>query len=324
VEFQFPTVTMPHASQSVVAPESHAVFEWEPGHALPPSFSAKIGSYSQSIEYYLEAEMNPDSHFYRRRHKFRVPLPFSPPRQSEAPSPPRLEIVRPGYAVSCSSRLLDPVMAAQPYGLVQKTARLFSNPHKNPDPTAHFAVGGSVPTHALAGQPLPVVLSFTYDVSKSTAPQEPPVYLTHLWARMTVVTDYRVAPLRVIGGKRKVERQDSRKVDLLICQNVNARLVDGLNDLTGIINPSIRLPADLPPNFTSFNICRSYLLKISVTLKCADKTFEVDIVRRLPFVIHPALYRDPSSGMAGGGTVDSRSIPRRESVDTLPPYEDVN
>lgn len=56
------------------------------------------------------------------------------------------------------------------------------------------------------------------------------------------------------------------------------------------LGPAVRLGRQLVPTFSTYNLARQYRLQVTVTVECAQKTFEADFGGGW-FVVLPEVFR---------------------------------
>ena len=132
-------------------------------------------------------------------------------------------------------------------------------------PKAVFEVRVQTPSVAVIGQSLPLILHVEYNSDISTVP--PPIF------HLKRVTIHLCEETSILGFKRAGGNESTRwtKEITLHEKEFEARKprVEGHLDLNKVMNTTIH--HDLPPTFKTFNIARTYSLKLFVRLECATK-----------------------------------------------------
>ena len=312
VEFQFPWTVLPHPTQTDCRP--HPAFPHEAGHRLPPTWSRLCNSNTQSVHYYLEWTMTRKGRLIDHNNKDRLPLVFCPPL--DIPSPEQFPLSGPKAVIWRESRLLDPAKRGDHYGFREKTKDFFSSSNQNPN--ARFNVTASAPTVCCMIDSLPVKLHLEYREDLSTAPERPEVTIRSLQVRLDDFVQYRVQ--RKWGGE--LVRTSSNKVD------VAKKIFSPREVVYDAMNLNDLVPLDIlrGPSFATFNVNRTYMLKISATFSCSGKDFDL-VIYRNELTIHPAriMYRPfPGSHPQGEAPMPSGSAPTCEARAAPPPYESKN
>lgn len=132
-------------------------------------------------------------------------------------------------------------------------------------PRAVFDIRVQTPSAATIGQPLPLILHVAYNLEDSTVP--PPIF--HL-KRMTI---YLCEETSIWGLKRAGEHESTRWTKEIKLQEKEFETlrprVEGHMDLRKVMDMTVN--HDLSPTFKTFNIARTYSLKVFVRLECAGK-----------------------------------------------------
>ena len=132
-------------------------------------------------------------------------------------------------------------------------------------PKAVFDIRVQTPSAAAIGQPLPLILHVGYNLEASTV--DPPIF--HL-KRITI---HLCEETSIWGLKRAGEHGSTRWTKEVMLQEKEfdtPRLeVEGHLDIRRVMDTMVK--HDLSPTFRTFNIARTYLLKVFVRLECAGK-----------------------------------------------------
>ncbi|KAI4257075.1 MAG: hypothetical protein LQ352_001789 [Teloschistes flavicans] len=283
VAFQFPWAVLPHPSQEVFGPSS--AFPHEPHHRPPPSWRQQCYSRIQSVDYYLEATTIRHGRIMNHNDLEQLAIHFCPPLDIPDPSPSYIS--GPKDTIMRTSRILDPEKSNEHYGFITRSKDFFSSSNRNP--SAVFTLEASAPTVRCLGDQIPISLRLSYIENSSTAPQQPEVTMSSLYARMSEVTRYRVAMKQLIGGPRELSRQVKTKI-VIAERRFGRRVVYDRMRLDELA--PLWLPSTVGPSFATFSISRQYILKISAKFNCAGKDYDIVLVNH-PLTVHPAraMYR---------------------------------
>ncbi len=247
-EFKLPSLAQQVASRW--APSK--TFEHTPGHSLPPSWVS--GDKSQCIEHFLEVVMQRPSIDVDAIHRF--PVKFSPSRNVLLP---HTEPMSKQQFISRRSHLLGQVSHSKRPGMPRLVSSLFGA--KDSDLVVGFNLSSTLPTVFYAGGPLPITLSLVYDSVRSTAREIPPVYITNLFARVTAITDVRVGYNSLMGSG---EYHHDFRGKITLCWLSQIRVLMSEDMKLHELLPALRIGQKLCPSFKTYNIRRSYILKVSI------------------------------------------------------------
>ena len=132
-------------------------------------------------------------------------------------------------------------------------------------PKAVFDIRVQTPSAATIGQPLPLILHVGYNLETSTVP--PPIF--HL-KRLSI---HLCEETSIWGLKRVGEHESTRWTKEIMLQGKEFETprprVQGHLDLRQVMDTMVN--HDLSPTFKTFNIARTYSLKVFVRLECAGK-----------------------------------------------------
>jgi hypothetical protein len=290
-EWQIPWTTLPHPTQTVFGPS--ADFDMGDARPLPPSMEQWGDGHSQSITYYVEPVAVRPGKLITHKVKDKLCITFRPPRADPNPGQ---QLQSRANDIVRESRLLDPVKAAQPWGMKEKTKSLFKSSKDDPDPRVRFTLRSSMPMIAVANQPMPLNLELAYDKDKSTAPTQPSVELVSFHARLTAVTSFRVAVKALFSVRDYgLVRQNTSKIDICNVVLKPQPIHDGMR--LGELIPTFGISADIPPTFKSFSISRGYVLKVTARVKCAERIGEIELGKH-GLLILPEHWRPHPSEVA--------------------------
>ena len=132
-------------------------------------------------------------------------------------------------------------------------------------PKAVFDIRVQTPSAAAIGQPLPLILHVGYSLEASTVP--PPIF--HL-KRITI---HLCEETSIWGLKNAGEHESTRWTKEIMLQEKEFETprpqVEGHLDIRRVMDTIV--DRDLSPTFRTFNIARTYSLKVFVRLECAGK-----------------------------------------------------
>ena len=243
---------------------------------LPPSLSTTSGEADSrgcaSIIYDLQATLLSLSKtgYHAATCIKRLELNLYVPRNTEQPG---LECVNKTQRIICQTLDLLPKgqreSAKRPLGLREKLG-LKSVPTDHL-PKAEFDAKLQTPSSAIIGQPLPIFLYVDYDLDKSTIEAPPAVYLKRVAVWFREVTSMLVPKPSSLPMQQ--EQAGWTNGVQIAAQNFDKDLplVNGCLDMRKVVN--LTLKDDLVPTMKTFNIARSYGLKVTMTLECAGKSF---------------------------------------------------
>lgn len=175
-------------------------------------------------------------------------------------------------------------------------------------PKSVFEIGVQTPSAAVIGQPLPLMLHIDYDMDASTVSS--PIF------HLKRVTIHLCEATAIWGFKRAGESESTRWTKEVALQEKQFESrkprVEGHLDLRQVMDTTVH--HDLAPTFKTFNIVRTYSLKVFVRVECAGKEHLVfgDYKRCTLFPkecdSRMAVYNEPAPLMAD------------EDIDPPPPY----
>ncbi|KAI4266843.1 MAG: hypothetical protein LQ337_008640 [Flavoplaca oasis] len=139
-------------------------------------------------------------------------------------------------------------------------------------PEAHYILKILLPTVAVIGRPMPLFLGVTYDEDRSTTESAPTVLLRNVKVQLVARTTVRCASASM-WSSNDVHDSDYNTHTLgekdFIDQNIE--LTDRFNvaELMNLIMGERQ--ALLVPSFKTFNIIRTYTLRVHITTECGRK-----------------------------------------------------
>ena len=258
----------------------NGVFDDDPSQPLPPSIRQEFKGNETRDSFYINYELNVELQssktvsLHGRDRECKEIITVIPYRSTFSPP---LPTTTKSNDFECRSLYLKPT----PPSL---TERMKSKLSTSSLPSALFTVTATIPTTAITGQQLPVDLSITHNTSASTANTLPQVYLRSWAFRLIERTALRALHeernpipqnLSPAGAKTslwdpEVDFQEySTKADPVVLSNETLHL----NELADLAIPTTKVPS-----FKTFNINRSYGLKLIVVLECAKEKFTAEFV----------------------------------------------
>ena len=161
-------------------------------------------------------------------------------------------------------------------------------------PKAVFDIRVQTPSAAAIGQPLPLILHVGFNLEASTVP--PPIF------HLKKITIYLCEETSIWGLKRAGEHESTHWTKEIMLQEkefeISRPRVEGHLDIRRVMNTMVN--HNLSPTFRTFNIARTYSLKVFVRLECAGKDHLVfgDYKRCTLFAeeydVQAAAYHEPA------------------------------
>lgn len=262
--------TLPlHCSTSQRDPSTFSsCFNSDPNQPLPISFvNDNVQDGSGSIVYELQATlMSPpkDGYYTNEGCTTKVEICVYKPRSVE----------RPNFTFNTKSAIFtyrsllllprdDRELAHRPLTIKEKLKlKPLSTEHL---PKAVFKIRVQTPSTAIIGQPLPLMLNVDYDLVASTVPS--PIF------NLKRVSIHLCKETSIWGTKRDGGHESTRWTKEITLQEQEfetrrPRVQEHL-DLRKVMDTAVY--HDLTPTFKTFNIARTYSLKVYVRLECAGK-----------------------------------------------------
>ena len=293
-DFVFPNNT-PAASGNRWA--EHPKFHHLPGHQLPPTWSSLDGR--QQIYYQIKVSAHTPLVF-RRPLKDRVNLIYSPYRSVQYPD---YLLCKRTTTVVRTTRKLDSALPVQHRSVKESARSLFGSSIPS-EPTSTFFVHSEVPRIVYVNGKLPIFIDIEHDLAKSTSREIPVIHLKDFHARLTEYTGVRVPNNHIRDSDRKITI-DRRYYGRPLTERMN--LGEAWN---------ISIEGHIPPTFKTYSMSREYVLKVTATVVCARKEYEIELGRH-GLLILPGPYRSLAS--IGPEVVPKIQAPPDD--DFLPPYE---
>lgn len=243
-------------------------FNSDPNQPLPISFVAdNVQDGSCSVVYELQATlMSPpkDGYYTNEGCSKKREIVLYRPRSIQQPTP--CYNTKSATLIYRSLLLLpreERELAHRPLTIKEKLK--LKPPATEHLPKAVFEIRVQTPSAAVIGQPLPLMLHINYDSETSTVPS--PIF------HLKRVTIYLCEETSILGLKRGGGHESTRWTKEITLhekefETRRPRVEEHL-DLRKVMDTIVH--HDLPPTFKTFNIARTYSLKVFVRLECAGK-----------------------------------------------------
>ncbi|KAF6217716.1 hypothetical protein HO133_006543 [Letharia lupina] len=254
---------------------SSTYFNTDPNQPLPISFvDDNVQGGSCSVVYELQATlMSPpkDGYYTNEGCVKKVEISVYRPRSVEQPN---FNFNTKSIRFTHRSLLLLPIeerkLAHRPLTLKEKLK--LKPPSTEHLPRAVFEIRVQTPSTAVIGQALPLMLHVDYDSDASTVP--PPIFhLKKVTIHLKKVTIHLCEETSIWGSKRAGGHESTRWTKEITLQekefDTRKPRVEEHLDLKKVMNTVVH--NDLTPTFKTFNIARTYSLKVFVRLECAGK-----------------------------------------------------
>ena len=254
--------------------ETGPFFNSNPSQILPASFSDESYVEKASVTYELRCELlAPDRKGYYMQGGClgHLNLNVYSPRTVQDP-----QIQFTPYARSFTHQSLDLLSPAErkyherPLTIGQKLGFKPSSIERLPKAT--FTATIFLPLVAVVGQPLPLKLHIDHDSETSTVATPPIIHLTKI--QVLLRTENSVCSMKHKTAKGDCEQtgwtagsQIASKEFINRIPRINQMDVRKVVDLT--------LDASLYPSFKSFNIARTYSLRVAGTIRCGERSFAI-------------------------------------------------
>lgn len=247
---------------------SSPYFNSDPNQALPISMKDDNGQGgSCSIVYELQATLRSplkDGSYTNEGSTQRMEILVHRPRRTEQPT---FDFNTKSAAFTYQSLLLLPKeereLVHRPLTIMERLK--LRPPSTNHLPKAVFTIRVQTPSAAVIGQPLPLMLHVDYDVNSSTVPR--PVF--HL-RRVSI----HLGEETLIWGLKGVGDLESSRWTRQITlhkkefKSQGPRVEEHL-DLRNVMDTAVK--RDVTPTFKTYNIARTYFLKVLVGLECSGE-----------------------------------------------------
>ncbi|MCJ1233233.1 hypothetical protein MMC14_001188 [Varicellaria rhodocarpa] len=278
--------------------KEHPDFHHLPGHELPPTWSGRVDDI-QKIYYYVQVVAHTPAVF-RRPVKNRFELSFCPYRTVQHPD---CQLYKRVSTLVRTSRKLDSALPYQHLSIKDRARNLLGSSNSS-EPTSTFSVHSEVPSVAYINGKLPIFISIEHDLAKSTSREIPVIHLVDFHARLTELTKIRAKRyIRKKSTKITIERRQAR------------RPLTERTNIGEMLDLSIR--EHITPTFTTYSVCKNYMLKVTATVICAEKIFEIELGKHVLLIL-PGPYR-PQAGAEAEVVSETQPALVEES---LPRYEE--
>ncbi|KAL8727295.1 MAG: hypothetical protein Q9181_005759 [Wetmoreana brouardii] len=143
-------------------------------------------------------------------------------------------------------------------------------------PKAQYLLKALLPTVGVLGQPLPLALGVSHDEHHSTTTDAPTVFLRKVNVKLVSTTWVRCASgsmwssndvIEQVTSDHRIGEQDFSHEHLQMADRMDISSMMGLALSTG----RSFFSESLAPTFKTFNITRSYILKVHVTTECGKQ-----------------------------------------------------
>ncbi|MCJ1458121.1 hypothetical protein MMC28_008492 [Mycoblastus sanguinarius] len=288
----------------------HSVyFNPDPSQSLPPSFSDSCGGWGRAdITYTLMACLT-SGNWSTRKIEVQKTLDFSTTRAVEAPNP---LLYSNWQTITCHSLRLQPGQEDVPLTFKEKLKSMRTSKL----PVAIFTLQMLFPTIGIVEQVLPLILKIDHNIEASTTMAPPLVFLRKCAVELLTTTHVR-APRRL--NEERQEWTVACRIDSMDPRTLTDKAlpVTESMDLGRLVRP--RISRCYGPTIATFNIGRTYKLRIIISVECAQKTFKATFTTLDLRLLAEDYYR-PISGDAAQACLDvSDAVDERE---VAPPYDD--
>lgn len=146
-------------------------------------------------------------------------------------------------------------------------------------PVARFKVHMELPRVGVAGQPLPVFLKLDHDMERSTAPVSPIVLLKKCSLELRAFTFIQCMREEMFHDGDEQRNWDTEHEIAFVDFTEKMETAPALTnhfDLRNVMRVSV--PPYARPTFSTFNIRRTYKLRLKLSVECAQKTFKAEFL----------------------------------------------
>ncbi|KAF4211087.1 hypothetical protein CNMCM5878_003146 [Aspergillus fumigatiaffinis] len=317
-EFRFP----PHVESQNAWPESGS-FRVDENQPLPPSFHAEchnsLRRISARIEYRLKVQVfKPTKGLFERKSPVfekLLHLPFVPmaarahTRAIELEKKQKTDRIFTVRSLSLLPENTDRSLS------VQERLKAWLSPGQLP--YFSFGVEFRYPLYLVQGKPIQLLLDVKPLIDNSNAPRIPEVVMQSLSITLVGRTAARASPVLMGSMSGEVDEET-----MLLSKTSLRMAVSGQMDFSERFG-QIPLPAT-DVTFNTFNLTRSYRLKISLVLECAGKLLKFDATDLEVGVLSNAGMTAKKESLACGsadeGSSHSRGIVVYSPDGQPPPY----
>ncbi|KAK4692698.1 hypothetical protein P7C71_g4559, partial [Lecanoromycetidae sp. Uapishka_2] len=220
-----------------------------------------------------------------------------------------------GWPIACASLHLLPGREDEKLTFKDK----LKNMRTSKLPVAKFSINLLLPKIAVVGKVFPVKLKLEHDIEGSSAPAPPMVFLKKCTVELRCLT--LIQCIRDEIFKTGDEQRDWQDTVRLASCDFSERMdqapaISELMDLNKIMQ--IGVTRQQKPSFSTFNIRRSYKLRLMLSVECAQKTFKREFQ---PWVDLVLLAADFVPRVDEGLVASTSSAV--EHFESAPIYEDV-
>ncbi|KAL9578428.1 MAG: hypothetical protein Q9212_005724 [Teloschistes hypoglaucus] len=194
--------------------------------------------------------------------------------------------------------------------------------HSGKMPKSHYVLTALVPTVGILSQPLPLVLGATYDEDRSTTTTAPAVFLRKVVVTVALRTVVRCATGSMWSTADVIEETSDEYIIGQRDFSAQALEMSDRMQIDSLMSLSLRrsMLAPMTPTFRTFNIYRSYGIKVVVVTECG-KQKRPSTFTKPKFIILPADSL-PTTAVCAADEVALQVDPiETEELSNLPSYE---
>lgn len=258
------------------------IFDVNPAQKLPPTFDDNHDSWSWLCNSYIQYELvatveKPSGKlFHSSNLEHTYPITLLPCPTTSTPTPNFHTEYR---TYSVQSMHLSPSIGPRPLTLKE---RMSAAVHHSKLPTEVFTINVHFPTHGIPGTSLPITLSMTHDLERSTHGGEIPMIYLKKYELSLISHTY----IRCVPAPFSIEFNDPSNdwtVNLATYtpgkeeKNLHVPIPEAL-DLRTLDPNRLTLSSSIKPSFRTFNISRSYSLRLKLEIECVTEKLHADFV----------------------------------------------
>ncbi|MCJ1353908.1 MAG: hypothetical protein MMC33_003895 [Icmadophila ericetorum] len=277
-EFIFPTDCR-HAKGDQFQDALNYNFDVDPEQGLPPTFLADDDSWNwfcrSSVVYELIATVESSKRKLFKHSTditYTSPLFLLPPPTTGTPDS-NFQLEK--RTLFVQSMHLNPEIGSRSLTLKEKMSSAIHHSHL---PTATFDLSVQFPTYDLPGSSLPITISISHDLQRSTHGGEPPmVYLKRYELNLESTTKIRCIPATISLESSDPSPKWTQTLTSYTSpeKDLHVPIPEAL-DLRTHSSNRLLLPWHITPTFRTFNISRTYSLKLKLVLECAQHKLHVE------------------------------------------------
>ncbi|KAI4093143.1 MAG: hypothetical protein L6R37_007445 [Teloschistes peruensis] len=194
--------------------------------------------------------------------------------------------------------------------------------HSGKMPKSHYVLTALVPTVGVLSQPLPLVLGATYDEDRSTTTTAPTVFLRKVVVSATLRTVVRCASGSMWSTADVIEETNDEYIIGQRDFSAQALKMSDRMEIDPLMSLSLRtsMLAPMTPTFQTFNIYRSYGIKVVMVTECG-KQKRSSTFTKPKFLILPADSLPGTPVCAADEAVLEVDLIETEELPSLPSYE---